>query len=321
MLDTDSVINLGGNGFTSSQIASTLSNKIQQLILLPTERCNFRCTYCYEDFALGRMSKETQSGIEKFIAARVPDLTSLQLSWFGGEPLVAKDIVLRIAGFAHRLCEAHDVNFSGGLTTNAYFLEKSLLEELLSVRQNFFQITLDGYGDVHDAVRKQAGGKGSFWKIWKNLLDARSVKSHFNIQLRIHVRRDNIDTLPLLMTELGKNFADDERFSLDFEHLRNLGGEGGKSIVLPLNREEMRSIESECRALYSQQTESAHRPAPWPCSTWATDDARHRRSRWLAHRSAAWLSPAGADGGHRVAPLEHRSRSGIIQRSAPADRW
>jgi molybdenum cofactor biosynthesis enzyme MoaA len=61
MLDDDKAIELGGNGFTSSQIASTLSNRIQQLILLPTERCNFRCTYCYEDFVLGRMSTKYPS--------------------------------------------------------------------------------------------------------------------------------------------------------------------------------------------------------------------------------------------------------------------
>ncbi|MFN7718556.1 MAG: radical SAM protein [Sphingomonadaceae bacterium] len=200
--------------------------------------------------------QSTQAGIEKFIEARVSDLASLQLSWFGGEPLVAKDIVLRIASFAHRLCDVHGVSFSGGLTTNAYLLKKDLLEELLSFRQNFFQITLDGFGDIHDAVRKQAGGKGSFDRIWNNLLDARSVASHFSIQLRIHVRRDNVSTLPILMNELGRNFAKDKRFTLDFEHLRDLGGGGGKSVGLPLNRGEMQVIESECRAIYNEHTDA-----------------------------------------------------------------
>lgn len=241
---------LGGNGFSSAQIAGTLSNRVQQLILLPTERCNFRCTYCYEDFALGRMSKATQAGIERFLENRIPELSYLSLSWFGGEPLVAKDIVLRLASYAHRRCAEAGVEFSGGLTTNAYLLHKDLLEELLSFRQNFFQITLDGLGESHDAVRKRAGGKGSFDRIWANLIDARSVVGGFHIQLRIHVRRDNIDELPLLMSELGRNFAKDKRFTLAFEHLRNLGGEGGKSVTLPLSRAEMKVIEKECRDIY-----------------------------------------------------------------------
>jgi hypothetical protein len=48
------------NGFTRRQIAEAISPRIQELILLPTEKCNFRCTYCYEDFDLGKMSEETQ---------------------------------------------------------------------------------------------------------------------------------------------------------------------------------------------------------------------------------------------------------------------
>lgn len=27
-----------------------LDNRILKLTVLPTEKCNFRCTYCYEDF-------------------------------------------------------------------------------------------------------------------------------------------------------------------------------------------------------------------------------------------------------------------------------
>ncbi len=243
-------LDIGGNGFSSSQIVSTLSRKFQQLILLPTEKCNFRCTYCYEDFALGRMSEATQTGIERFLSYRIPELSHLSLSWFGGEPLVAKDIVLRIASHAHRCCEEWGSGLSGGLTTNAYLLRKGLFEDLLSFRQNFFQITLDGLGATHDAVRKRAGGKGSFDRIWANLVDARSVAGDFHIQLRIHVRRDNLDELPLLMRELGRNFAQDKRFTLAFEHLRNLGGEGGKSVTLPMSRAEMKVVEKECREGY-----------------------------------------------------------------------
>ena len=36
-------------------LQSSLTPSLLHLILLPTEACNFRCTYCYEDFRLGRM--------------------------------------------------------------------------------------------------------------------------------------------------------------------------------------------------------------------------------------------------------------------------
>ncbi|PPU93786.1 hypothetical protein XalbCFBP2523_04890 [Xanthomonas albilineans] len=45
-------------------VAEALSPSIFSLILLPTEKCNFRCTYCYEDFATGRMQPKVVEGIK-----------------------------------------------------------------------------------------------------------------------------------------------------------------------------------------------------------------------------------------------------------------
>lgn len=32
----------------------TIMNRNLRLIIMPTEQCNFRCRYCYEDFKLGK---------------------------------------------------------------------------------------------------------------------------------------------------------------------------------------------------------------------------------------------------------------------------
>jgi len=135
------------------------------------------------------------------------------------------------------------------MTTNGFLLSKDLFEELLSYNQNFFQITLDGWQDAHDAVRKQAGGRGSFAKIWENLLNLKKVEGEFEIQLRIHVRHGNADSLRTLMSNISENFGSDQRFSLDFQHLRDLGGEGGKTIEQPVTFEELRSLEEELRGI------------------------------------------------------------------------
>lgn len=238
------------NGFSRPQIASTITSKMQELILLPTERCNLRCTYCYEDFLIGRMSETTQRGIERLLDRRVPDLKHLRLSWFGGEPLMAKDIVLRISAYARRLALEHGVEFGGGLTTNAYHLDRDLFEALLDQDQTFFQITLDGWGAVHDAVRKFADGRGTFDRIWANLLEMQRSPRPFEVLLRVHVRRENLEDLRKLLSEIGRQFGGDNRFRLDFEHLRNLGGAGGETVKDPLGRQEMAAVESELRALY-----------------------------------------------------------------------
>lgn len=239
------------NGFSKVDIAGSITSKRLELILLPTEKCNLRCTYCYEDFAIGRMSETTQSAIERLLERRVPELAQLNFSWFGGEPLAAKDVVLRLSRFAQALCAEHGVRFQGGLTTNAVQLTPELLEALLDCNQNFFQITLDGWRGVHDEVRKYADGRGSFDKIWRNILAAKELARPFEIVLRVHVRRENISTLDELMNELGKAVGSDARFRLDFQHLRDLGGDGGKTVERPVSLKELFELEKHFRQVFA----------------------------------------------------------------------
>ncbi len=235
---------------TERQVMSTLTRRYQQLIILPTEKCNFRCTYCYEDFKIGRMSETTQSALEMLMARRIPELDEMSINWFGGEPLAAQEVVLRLSAHASRLCKQHGVHLAGGLTTNAYRLRFDLFEELVSYDQNFFQITLDGYRGMHDAVRKLANGKGSFDRIWENLIATRRSTQQFRILLRIHVRRENIESLDELMAELGRAFGGDPRYQLDFEHLRDLGGEGGQTVRNPVQLSELPAIEARLRQVF-----------------------------------------------------------------------
>ncbi len=244
--------NILPNGFSRRQIAHAITSRVQELILLPTEKCNFRCTYCYEDFELGRMSDELQAAIEKFIDRRTPELDVLNLSWFGGEPLLAKEVILRIGHHAHKLCEEYGVKFMGNMTTNAYNLDIELARELLSINHNFFQITLDGWENTHDVLRRRADGQGTFGVIWKNLLDMHSLHQRFEVCVRIHVRRDNHDNLKILMREFATQFQGDSRFRLDFQHLRDMGGDGGKTVADPVSIEELVGIEAMLRSEYHQ---------------------------------------------------------------------
>lgn len=237
------------HGYTRRQIGAAISPLIQEFILFPTEKCNFRCTYCYEDFEIGQMSSNLQLAIEKLLANRVVGLKRLNFSWFGGEPLLAKNVVLRLSRFAKKLCDENGVIFHGGFTTNAYLLDKELAKELLECNQNFYQITLDGIGEAHDKLRRRADGEGTFDVIWKNLLGLRDLPDFFECVLRIHVRRDNILNLELLMSEIAKEFGTDKRFRVNFQHLRDMGGEGGKTIEDGITLDELPDIEIKLRSI------------------------------------------------------------------------
>lgn len=196
------------------------------------------------------MSEETQRAIELFIDRRMEGLELLKFSWFGGEPLVAKDVVLRLSRYAKQKCDEHGVKFQGGLTTNAYVLDQELARELISLNQDFFQITLDGWKEAHDVLRRRADGRGTFDVIWQNLIGLKALNLKFEACVRIHVRRDNIENLQILMREFALAFQGDPRFYLDFQHLRDMGGDGGKTIENAVSLMELPEIEAPLRASY-----------------------------------------------------------------------
>lgn len=251
------------NGFTRAQVAECLTSKRQELIILPTEKCNFRCTYCYEDFELGRMRPSVVRGVNNLISRRAEDLEYLHLSWFGGEPLVALPVVLDIVKHAFSEAERHDFTLKGGFTTNGYRLNPALLEELVSLDQTFYQISLDGYGEQHDKTRRRADGKGTFDRIWANLLGYRELTANFTIVLRIHVSHENQDSLYVLCKEIGKYFGSDQRFRVDFQDVRNMGGTGGQTVVR-VGKKEFKSIREQLSKVIEQNTDTDSSLAPNP---------------------------------------------------------
>lgn len=70
------------------------------LIILPTESCNLRCTYCYESFEHGTMPPSVREGLKTFVSQRICDFDTLTVQWFGGEPTMALDVVTEQYGDA-----------------------------------------------------------------------------------------------------------------------------------------------------------------------------------------------------------------------------
>jgi len=170
------------------------------------------------------MRESVISSIERFIENRAPNLKSLSLSWFGGEPLAASDIVLRISEFSKHLCNQHSVNFGGVITTNGYHLDFDLFSKLVNLNQNHLQISLDGWGSIHDRTRKLANGKGTFQRIWQNLLELRNFGGEFGVVLRVHLTNKNFDGVQKLCSMIVENFGKDPRFSVNLQDVRPLGG-------------------------------------------------------------------------------------------------
>lgn len=205
------------------QIASAFSQRRLHLILFPTEKCNFRCNYCYEDFEIGRMRPEVVSAIKTLLDRRMDELAALDLSWFGGEPLLAKDIVFDLSEHVQQRVKP-ELRYQAYMTTNGYLLNLDTAARLIALGVTTFQISLDGFGAQHDTTRRRADGSGTFDRIWSNLLALRGLKSSFTVTLRVHFSPSNIAVIDELIQAINREFSGDPRFTVFFKAIGKWGG-------------------------------------------------------------------------------------------------
>jgi uncharacterized protein len=233
------------------------SNKRLQLILMPTERCNFRCTYCYEDFKAGRMRPETVSAVKRLLQERASDLETLTITWFGGEPLLAQDIILDVSRYAISLAAQNSrLEYQAGMTTNGYFLDYETAKVLAECGVRDYQISLDGPQEVHNQTRLRADGEGTYEQIWSNLIAIRNSSLPVKVLLRIHFLANTARLLDPLIEEVKKKLLDDSRFSVTFKAIGRWGGANDALIQIVSENDEERTIRSLTRTLFRENMSS-----------------------------------------------------------------
>lgn len=209
---------------------ASLRNDLLELILLPTEQCNFRCTYCYETFEHRKMAPAVVAGVKSLITRRRSSLSHLHLSWFGGEPLVARDVMFDISDHALRTAGAAGFDFTASITTNGYFLDAETFASCIAARIGRYQISLDGDRATHDRSRKLGSGAGTFERIWANLLGMKSTSADFSVLLRLHYTIDNYEEIATFAGKVREAFGDDPRFEVYFKKIGRLGGPNDEAI-------------------------------------------------------------------------------------------
>jgi len=201
------------------------------LILMPTEQCNLRCVYCYESFVRGEMSAEVQDGIRRLVE-RQRGLRRLTISWFGGEPLLAPEIVVGLTGDLRRHCEARGITFICGATTNGTLLTPELAERLIGAGVKTFQISLDGLEHHHDAHRRGPDGEPSHAQIIDNLRALARTDLDFSVSIRHNVDAANIGTTRDFYRALSTDFGADERFTTDVKTIGQWGGPNDDDLAV-----------------------------------------------------------------------------------------
>ncbi len=167
------------------------------LVIAPTMACNMACAYCFEENKRGRMSPAVVESILTFIEGRARGLEHLQVTWYGGEPLLAMDVLEDLTESMLDLAREYGFKTSFSMISNGYLLDDETAARLAELKVTHVQVTLDGPARIHDAKRPLKSGRGSFETILKNLAHA---SARIPITVRINVDRS---TSPEVVTELA----------------------------------------------------------------------------------------------------------------------
>lgn len=194
-------------------LASRFSNNILNLTIAPTSNCNFRCPYCFEKDVLrpGKMVDSTVNDIYKFIEKEMSHLEAVNITWYGGEPLLEMETICTLSKRIIELCKLNNVRYFASIITNGYLLTKEVMVKLIDCKIKNIQITLDGPKKYHDNRRYLIGKKPTFDRILNNIKDFGDISSNRNfpfISVRMNVDKNNIDgvnELKKLMTDAPYN--------------------------------------------------------------------------------------------------------------------
>ncbi|MDR2045273.1 MAG: radical SAM protein [Clostridium sp.] len=205
---------------------TAFSNNSLDLTIIPTDACNFHCVYCYQENRDNKMMPEDNwRTILVFLSKNVSKFKRVNINWFGGEPLLAKELVVEFMKSAKKICNDYRIPLISTITTNGYELDLETFREFLKYNLFYFQITIDGIKDTHNQQRPHKINDDSFERILQNLRNiADSEKGYYRIAIRNNITNTVMRHMDEYLDELSY-FAGNERFQIHWQYVKDFGGE------------------------------------------------------------------------------------------------
>lgn len=196
---------LGGWSGTSGKLAHALGEKLAHRLacsaypittmeLFLTERCTLACDYC---FVSGRdpglsMSWEVAKAAVDLLVALSAERREVNVTFFGGEPLLEFDLMQRVAAYAEERASIFDKSVRYACTTNGTVMTDDMAR--FGVEHGFnYLVSLDGGATAHNAHRRRADRTGSWDLVTENLSRLRHVQPWIGV--RMTVNPDTVEQL------------------------------------------------------------------------------------------------------------------------------
>ncbi len=193
---------------------ATAHNQAVSITICPTMACNFECPYCFSNLGRGKMPPEVQDDVVA-LADRMLEAAgakTLTVTWFGGEPLLAPDVIESLSPRLIALAEERGCAYESWIFTNGYLITQETVDILNRCQIKKVHIPLDGIGATNDATRRLVGGGPTFDRIVENLA---LLKPPIRTLIRANTHEGNVselDELKALLFHRAKETGNDISF-------------------------------------------------------------------------------------------------------------
>jgi uncharacterized protein len=161
------------------------------LVLMVNHGCNLACTYCYTGSKFHRPMPADigRRSIDRAIASLEPGGV-LELSFFGGEPLVEAALISNFLGYAAERVAEKGIEPRPGMTTNGTVTTPAAWGVMLRPDLDL-TLSHDGLPEVHDRHRRTPAGHATAHHVEATMLRLHAEGKAFRVNMVVRP-----DTLP-----------------------------------------------------------------------------------------------------------------------------
>ena len=192
---------------------SQFNDEYLGIVIAPTMQCNFACPYCFEPRIKDKMSMQTQRALIEFIEMHLKKgVKHIDVTWYGGEPLIYKDIIEKLTKQISKLTLQYNARYSAYIITNGYLISDN--DKLFFKKNNIkgAQITIDGPPNIHDTRRILKSGAPTFNILIENI--RKLLLFGVDVSIRVNVDKTNEHSLEKLLQILDKEKINNCRVAL-----------------------------------------------------------------------------------------------------------
>ena len=184
-------------------------NVIKAMCLHVAHTCNLNCAYCFASQGKyhgerALMTLEVGKRAIDFLIENSGTRHNLEVDFFGGEPLMNWDVVKQIVAYARERERETGKHFRFTLTTNGMLIDDDVIE-FSNREMNNVVLSLDGRREIHDRLRVDYAGNGSYDRIvpkFKELVRRRGDREYYMRGTFTHANPDFLKDV-LHMADLG----------------------------------------------------------------------------------------------------------------------